>query len=54
MTSELPRITGPVTGGRHGWPFGGPGTDVKRHGYLEEEFFIEGTATRFRLVPGPQ
>lgn len=43
-----PAITGPVTGGRHGWPFGSPLTEVTREGYVEEEFFLEGAATRYR------
>ena len=43
-------ITGPVTGGAHGWAFGVPILDVEQHGYREDEFFLEGIATRYRLV----
>ena len=47
-------VTGPVTGGSHGWAFGGPSTDLGRYGYREDEFFIEGTASRFALSRGAQ
>jgi len=40
-------VTGPVTGGSHGWAFGRPSTDLGRYGYREDEFFIEGIASRF-------
>ena len=43
-------ITGPVTGGSHGWAFGIPVLDVEEHGYREDEFFLEGVASRYRLV----
>jgi len=43
-------VTGPVTGGVHGRPFGRPLVDLDRYGYVEEEFFLEGDATRYRLV----
>ena len=45
-------IEGPVTGGKHGWAFGRPLFDLKSRGYLEEEFFLDGTATTFKLAPG--
>ena len=45
-------IEGPVTGRTHGWAFGRPLFDLKTHGYVEEEFFLDGTATTFRLAPG--
>ncbi len=45
-------ITGPVTGGQHGWAFGGPVVDFPAHGYASEEFFLEGTATRYRERAG--
>jgi hypothetical protein len=32
--------------------FGSPCLDLAEYGYLEEEFFIEGVATRYRLVGG--
>lgn len=49
-----PQVTGPVTGGSHGWPFGGPAADVGAYGYVEEEYFIGGTATRYALKGGAE
>jgi hypothetical protein len=45
-------ITGPITGGAHGWSFGAPGTavDLSRYGYVQEEFFIEGNANSYTKV----
>lgn len=40
-------VEGPVQGGRHGWPFGGYFGDVSERGYVEQEFFISGRASRF-------
>jgi hypothetical protein len=40
------KVSGPVTGGSHGWPFGGPGLDLAEYGYVQEEYFLEGTASR--------
>src|SRR5580700_8118589 len=45
-------VSGPVAGGSHGWAFGRPSSDLGRYGYREEEFFIEGTASRFAPTPG--
>ena len=42
----------PLTDGRHGWPFGSPVGDVTRHGYVMEEFALQGTATSYRVRPG--
>jgi hypothetical protein len=41
-------ITGPVTGGRRGWPFGAAAYDLGRYGYVEDEWFMEGEATTYR------
>jgi hypothetical protein len=41
-------ITGPVTGGRHGWPFGGYLGDIGQRGYVEEEYFVSGEAQRYQ------
>ncbi len=46
------RVTGPVTGGSRGWPFGGPAADLSAYGYREDEYFVEGTASRFGPVGG--
>jgi hypothetical protein len=43
-------ITGPILGGAHGWPFGGYFGDIGLRGYLEEEFFLGGTAKRYKPV----
>ena len=43
-------ITGPVRGGAHGWPFGGATVDLAALGYVEEEYFFEGLASRYRMV----
>lgn len=46
------RVSGPVTGGAKGWPFGGPAVDLARRGYRQDEFFLEGTAHRYGPAPG--
>lgn len=45
-------VTGPITGGTHGWAFGRPLTDLATVGYREDEWFMEGVATRYRALPG--
>ncbi len=52
MNDTRPTVTGPITGGRHGWSFGGPLADLDRYGYVENEFFLEGSATRFAPAAG--
>ena len=47
-------VTGPITGGVHGWAFGRPLADLAEHGYREEEWFLDGEATRYRAVPGSE
>ncbi len=44
------QVTGPITGGDHGWPFACPLTDLAEHGYVMEEFFLDGDATTYRLA----
>ncbi len=46
------RVTGPVTTGTRGWPFGGPVADLAEWGYRQDEYFLEGTASRFGAVRG--
>jgi hypothetical protein len=41
------RVSGPVTGGTRGWPFGGPAADLAEYGYRQDEYFLEGTVSRF-------
>ncbi|MET0986574.1 MAG: alpha/beta hydrolase domain-containing protein [Steroidobacteraceae bacterium] len=43
-------VSGPVQGGAHGWAFGGTPRSLDELGYVEREYFISGTATRFRAV----
>jgi hypothetical protein len=45
-------VSGPVTGGWRGWVFGTPTFDVGRYGYREDEYFLEGLASRYQLVGG--
>ena len=40
----VPTITGPITGGLRGRPFGFAVTEPSSFGYVEEEYFISGTA----------
>jgi hypothetical protein len=46
------RITGPIAGGKHGWPFAAAGPGRLPDGYVEEEFFFEGEAAQYVLAPG--
>jgi hypothetical protein len=43
-------VSGPVTGGSHGWAFGVP--SVESCGYVAQEYFLEGTASRFAPTTG--
>ena len=45
-------VSGPITGGEKGWPFGCPVADLAQDGYVVEEFFLDGEATRYRPVAG--
>jgi hypothetical protein len=42
-----PVVSGPITGGEHGWPFAAYFGDIKSAGYIEEEYFLEGEAVRY-------
>jgi hypothetical protein len=39
-----PTVTGPVTGGAHGFAFTASSVDLRSHGYAEQEYFFSGTA----------
>src|ERR1700761_4824784 len=52
MTDTLPTVTGPITGGRHGWSFGRPSVDLDHYGYIENEYFLEGRAARYAPAAG--
>jgi hypothetical protein len=43
-------VEGPITGGTHGWPFAASLRDVAALGYQEAEYFLAGTAKRYRDV----
>ena len=55
MTSSLPVVTGPVTGGSTGKPFTASSVDLASYGYVEEEYFLAGTASAYDFTspPGP-
>ncbi len=44
------RVEGPVTGGKRGQIFGAHADDLAAHGYIEEEYFIAGTADAYAPV----
>jgi hypothetical protein len=44
----------PLSGGVRGWPFGRTVRDLDRHGYLEEEYLLEGEASRYAPAPGTE
>src|SRR3954447_26036264 len=44
------RVTGPISGGAHGWPMAASLLDLEAFGYVEDEFFFEGVAPTFRAV----
>ena len=43
-------VEGPLTGGKHGWPFAAALQDVAALGYEELEYVLAGTAKRYRDV----
>ena len=47
-------ISGPVDGGKHGWPFAKSMLEVQSFGYQEAEYFIEGEAQSYRQVEGSE
>jgi hypothetical protein len=47
LSGSGPLVTGPIKGGERGYPFGAYFGDIRSIGYVEEEFFIEGTATHY-------
>jgi hypothetical protein len=48
------QVRGPVTGGTHGWAFGGPPVDLEGYGYRQDEFFVQGEATRYAPADGSE
>jgi hypothetical protein len=49
-----PNVSGPITGGKQGKPFNAPEIDLAKYGYVVEEFFLDGTAGTYELVPGTE
>lgn len=49
-----PTVSGPISGGSKGWPFGASTLDLAAHGYTETEYLLEGTATRYKLATGAE
>ncbi len=47
-----PDISGPITGGRRGWPFGAAAFDLEALGYVEQEWFFSGDAACYSHVAG--
>ena len=47
-------VTGPITGGKRNAAFAAPVVDVAVHGYLVEEFFLDGKASAYRLASGAE
>ncbi|MFC3079960.1 alpha/beta hydrolase domain-containing protein [Phenylobacterium terrae] len=47
-------IQGPVTGGKHGWPFNRPLIDLAEKGYVEAEYFLSGEAATYAPAPGAE
>jgi hypothetical protein len=45
-----PLVIGPITGGEHGRPFTSSPLPLKPAGYVQQEFFIKGTATGYLPV----
>lgn len=45
-------VSGPIGGGTRGWAFGATVHDLAEDGYVEDEHFCEGEATRFSLAEG--
>ena len=48
QSTDTPTVTGPVTGGRLGIPFGTSPIPLGPAGYTEQEFFLSGTATGYQ------
>ena len=49
VVATRPVVTGPISGGARGWPFGASSLDVAALGYTEAEYLLEGVATRYAL-----
>jgi hypothetical protein len=60
VTAQLQRdrpqaeISGPITGGRRGWPFGAAAFDLEALGYVEQEWFFSGDAACYSHAAGTE
>ena len=52
VATETPIVSGPVTDGTKGGPFSAPQIDLASRGYVMEEFFIDGSASAYKLADG--
>lgn len=52
--SQIPTLTGPITGGTHGWPFAASNADLDGYGYVEEEYFLDLEARCYRAKSGTE
>ena len=43
-------VSGPISGGQHGWAYGAYFGDISEVGYIEEEYFITGVAQRYEPI----
>ena len=50
--TPAPTVEGPVAGGKQGKAFNLPDADLAKHGYVAEEFFLDGTASAYELAAG--
>lgn len=48
------RVSGPVSTGAKGWAFGIPTVDFASLGYRQDEYFLEGEASRYGPRPGTE
>jgi hypothetical protein len=57
-TITAPTVTGPITSNAppgdasHDYPYSATVDDLGTYGYVEEEYFVEGTANRYSIAPG--
>ena len=52
LAASEPQLIGPISGGRHGRPFGSQIENVNRYGYVMEEYLIKGIAHRYQVEAG--
>ncbi len=47
--THTPNLSGPLTSGHHDWPFARQVDDVAQHGYVMEEYLLEGVAQSYQI-----